>query len=351
MSVVSSVCSSTSTDSIDLRVSHRMLRSTLRFLKDNIGIVSDVVINKIDKNVDILHKETYSEHLTKKDKDILKKSEKVLQTSVSLFKDSLRQMTTALTEIQEIYDDRIVPTLEQTHEAELKVQPIKEDQGHTCANQTQLSSDNLKVQITKIKENDSNTRADGENRDQQQQQQPATNISDELVLQYNPKDFNLNPKGARFFVIKTRTDVSIHDSLRLRLWCSTEHGNKRMNAAFKERENKGPVFLFFSVTGSCQFCGMAQMMTNVDFNADIEDWKNTRYKGMFAVKWIYLKNVPSSHLRHIRLENNENMPVTCSRDTQEMSLEKGKQVLKIMHNYRHTSSILEDVTQSESKLE
>lgn len=117
MSVVSSVCSSTSTDSIDLRVSHRMLRSTLRFLKDNIGIVSDVVINKIDKNVDILHKETCSEHLTKKDKDILKKSEKVLQTSVSLFKDSLRQMRAALTEIQEIYEDRIVPTLEQTHEA------------------------------------------------------------------------------------------------------------------------------------------------------------------------------------------------------------------------------------------
>lgn len=124
-----------------------------------------------------------------------------------------------------------------------------------------------------------------------------------------------------------------------------------MEAAFKERENKGPVFMFFSVTGSSHFCGMAQMMTNVAFNTDIGDWDNTRYQGSFAVKWIYLKNVPSSHLRHIRLENNEYKPVTYSRDTQEIPLEKGKQVLKIMHNYRHTSSILEDLTQSESKLE
>lgn len=115
-----------------------------------------------------------------------------------------------------------------------------------------------------------------------------------------------------------------------------------MDAAFKERDGKGPVFLFFSVNSSSHFCGMAQMMTNVDFNTDIEDWKYTRYKGMFTVKWIYLKNLPNGHLRHIRLENNEDRPVICSSDTQEIPMEKGKQVLKIMHNYNHTSTILDD---------
>ena len=38
--------------------------------------------------------------------------------------------------------------------------------------------------------------------------------------------------------------------------------------------------------------------------------------GKFNVKWIYVKDVPNSQLRHIRLENNENKPVTNSRDTQ-----------------------------------
>jgi hypothetical protein len=36
--------------------------------------------------------------------------------------------------------------------------------------------------------------------------------------------------------------------------------------------------------------------------------------------------VPNAALRHIRLENNENKPVTNSRDTQEVPVEKGRQV-------------------------
>jgi hypothetical protein len=62
-----------------------------------------------------------------------------------------------------------------------------------------------------------------------------------------------------------------------------------------------------------------------------------KWKGQFEVKWIYVKDVPNGHLRHIRLENNENKPVTNSRDTQEVQLEKGKQVLKILHSYRHST--------------
>ena len=40
------------------------------------------------------------------------------------------------------------------------------------------------------------------------------------------------------------------------------------------------------------------------------------HSGKFQVRWIYVKDVPNSQLRHIRLENNENKPVTNSRDTQ-----------------------------------
>ncbi len=42
--------------------------------------------------------------------------------------------------------------------------------------------------------------------------------------------------------------------------------------------------------------------------------------GKFQVRWIYVKDVPNSQLRHIRLENNENKPVTNSRDTQVTNL-------------------------------
>ena len=56
------------------------------------------------------------------------------------------------------------------------------------------------------------------------------------------------------------------------------------------------------------------------------------------VRWVYVKDVPNGQLRHIRLENNENKPVTNSRDTQEVPPEKGRQVLKIIHTYKHQAS-------------
>lgn len=143
---------------------------------------------------------------------------------------------------------------------------------------------------------------------------------------YNPKDFDLSPKNARFFVIKSYSEDDIHRSIKYEIWCSTEHGNKRLDSAFREREGKGPVYLFFSVNGSGHFCGLAHMISTVDYNSSSSVWAQDKWKGQFRVKWIFVKDVPNSQLRHIRLENNENKPVTNSRDTQEVPYEKGKQV-------------------------
>uniref|UniRef100_T1JB38 YTH domain-containing protein n=1 Tax=Strigamia maritima TaxID=126957 RepID=T1JB38_STRMM len=182
---------------------------------------------------------------------------------------------------------------------------------------------------------------------------PAHPVLDQLrqVNEYNPKDFEMNPKMPRYFIIKSYSEDDIHRSIKYGIWCSTEHGNKRLDAAFREREGKGTVFLFFSVNGSGHFCGMAQMKSEVDYNATSNVWAQDKWKGEFKVKWIYVKDVPNSQLRHIRLENNENKPVTNSRDTQEVPPEKGKQVLKIIHSYRHTTSIFDDFIHYEKRQE
>lgn len=160
--------------------------------------------------------------------------------------------------------------------------------------------------------------------------------------QYNPKDFDLNPKGARFFVIKSFSEDDIHRSIKYGIWCSTEYGNKRLDAAYREREGKGPVYLYFSVNGSGHFCGVAQMTSLIDYSVSANVWAQDKWKGQFKVRWIYVKDVPNSQLRHIKLENNEGKPVTNSRDTQEVPPEKGKQVLRVIHQYRHTTSIFDD---------
>uniref|UniRef100_A0A915HWG0 YTH domain-containing protein n=1 Tax=Romanomermis culicivorax TaxID=13658 RepID=A0A915HWG0_ROMCU len=154
---------------------------------------------------------------------------------------------------------------------------------------------------------------------------------------------------ARYFVIKSYNEDDFHRSIKYGIWCSTEHGNKRLDQTFRERESKGPIYIFASVNGSGHFCGVAQMTSGVDYSKSVGVWAQDKYKGQFTVKWIYVKDVPNSQLRHIRLENNENKPVTNSRDTQEVPAEKGRQVLKIIHSYQHTTSLFDDFTHYEKR--
>lgn len=186
-------------------------------------------------------------------------------------------------------------------------------------------------------------------------QTPSHPVLDELRVKnnYNPAEFDLSAPNARFFVIKSYSEDDIHRSIKYEIWCSTEHGNKRLDMAYREREKEpnGCVYLFFSVNGSGHFCGMAQMVSPVDYNCNSSVWSQDKWKGQFRVRWIYVKDVPNVQLRHIRLENNENKPVTNSRDTQEVPHVKGQQVLRILHTYRHSTSIFDDFVHYEKRQE
>ncbi|XP_035251930.1 YTH domain-containing family protein 2 [Anguilla rostrata] len=172
-----------------------------------------------------------------------------------------------------------------------------------------------------------------------------------LVNNYNPKDFDWNPKQGRVFIIKSYSEDDIHRSIKYNVWCSTEHGNKRLDAAYRSLAAKGPLYLLFSVNGSGHFCGVAEMRSPVDYNTCAGVWSQDKWKGRFDVRWIFVKDVPNSQLRHIRLENNENKPVTNSRDTQEVPLDKARQVLKIIAAYKHTTSIFDDFSHYEKRQE
>lgn len=186
------------------------------------------------------------------------------------------------------------------------------------------------------------------------QPQPPHPVLDELRVKndYNPVEFDLSAPGARFFVIKSYSEDDIHRSIKYEIWCSTEHGNKRLDAAYREREREGgAVFLFFSVNGSGHFCGMARMTSAVDYSSSSSVWSQDKWKGQFRVRWIYVKDVPNPQLRHIQLENNENKPVTNSRDTQEVPHARGLQVLRVMHAYCHSTSIFDDFVHYEKRQE
>lgn len=72
--------------------------------------------------------------------------------------------------------------------------------------------------------------------------------------QYNLPDFPTKYDRALFFVIKSYSEDDVHKSIKYDVWASTPNGNKRLDNAFQDAQNrmeekgsKCPVFLFFSV--------------------------------------------------------------------------------------------------------
>ncbi|TVU35513.1 hypothetical protein EJB05_17427 [Eragrostis curvula] len=166
---------------------------------------------------------------------------------------------------------------------------------------------------------------------------------------YNLPDFVTKYEQALFFVIKSYSEDDIHKSIKYNVWASTPNGNKRLDNAYRhaqermaERGTKCPVFLFFSVNASGQFCGVAEMVGPVDFNKNMNFWQQDKWNGFFPVKWHIIKDVPNPQFRHIILENNENKPVTNSRDTQEIKFPQGTEMLNIFKNFSCKTSILDD---------
>lgn len=162
---------------------------------------------------------------------------------------------------------------------------------------------------------------------------------------YNRSDFVTDYESAKFFIIKSYSEDNVHKSIKYGVWASTPNGNRKLDAAYRDAKAKQetcPVFLLFSVNASAQFCGVAEMIGPVDFDKSVDYWQQDKWSGQFPVQWHIIKDVPNSLFRHIVLENNDNKPVTNSRDTQEVNLEQGMEMLNIFKSYETDVSILDD---------
>ncbi|RRT42959.1 hypothetical protein B296_00051146, partial [Ensete ventricosum] len=133
---------------------------------------------------------------------------------------------------------------------------------------------------------------------------------------YNSADFVTEYKDAKFFIIKSYSEDNVHKSIKYGVWASTSNGNKKLDSAYHEAKKKEDPC---PVNASAHFCGVAEMIGPVDFERSVDYWQQDKWSGQFPLKWHMVKDVPNNLFRHIILENNENKPVTNSRDTQEVS--------------------------------
>ncbi|KZV57761.1 hypothetical protein F511_24485 [Dorcoceras hygrometricum] len=175
--------------------------------------------------------------------------------------------------------------------------------------------------------------------------------------QYNKDSFCIDDyENAKFFVIKSYSEDDVHKSIKYNVWSSTPNGNRKLNSAYEDAQRIAagdsrscPIFLFFSVNASGQFCGVAEMTGPVDFLKDMDFWQQDKWSGSFPVKWHIIKDVPNPSFRHIILENNENKSVTNSRDTQEIGYKKGLEMLQIYKNYTLKTTLLDDFMYYENR--
>ena len=114
---------------------------------------------------------------------------------------------------------------------------------------------------------------------------------------YNPVQLSVPPPGSQFFVIKSYSEDDVFRSIKYNVWCSTDHGNRKLDAAYKAAGEaheaalaagnaeavRPAVYLFFSVNASGFFCGMAEMTSAVDYKSKIGVWAMDKWRGCFKV--------------------------------------------------------------------
>lgn len=117
------------------------------------------------------------------------------------------------------------------------------------------------------------------------EEKPKHQIIDELKMKnhYNPAEYSNPSEGSRFFVIKSYSEDDIHRSIKYEIWCSTDHGNRRLDQAFNSADKK-KIFLLYSVNGSGHFCGVAEMISPVDYSSSSSVWCQDKWKGQFGVR-------------------------------------------------------------------
>ncbi|KAK4998732.1 hypothetical protein LTR66_002099 [Elasticomyces elasticus] len=126
----------------------------------------------------------------------------------------------------------------------------------------------------------------------------------EVLSSMNPGYFQL-PFGSKVINIKTDSEANVVTSLRNGVWSCPGPVNARVVKVWENRQStKEQVLLLFSVSGSKQFCGIAEMRGPLDVDRVTDGWQNGQLKkGAIPLLWKYCKTVSFTHFHHLRQIN------------------------------------------------
>ena len=167
-----------------------------------------------------------------------------------------------------------------------------------------------------------------------------------FINKKNALIFNNLTTSDKFFVIKSFSEEDVHKSIKYGVWSSSKNGNITLNNAFLLTKNnrRGNVYLFFSCNKSKRFCGVAKMISSVDETKIFELWtQDNKWPGLFNVEWIFIKDVPLKIFNKIFIHmfDGKFLPVSYSRDTQEIPFNSAKIMMERFAKYENSNTIFE----------
>lgn len=127
------------------------------------------------------------------------------------------------------------------------------------------------------------------------------------------------------------------------IWSSSQKNNHMLQDVYhncNRRDSRKPIYLFYTVVGSDQYIGVAQMVSDVDFSKSFGYWwEKTKWSGVMNLKWIYVKDVEYSAFNNIYYMDK---PVTHHRDGTKLDFETGMKMLKIYEKADDSNSIFDE---------
>ena len=159
-------------------------------------------------------------------------------------------------------------------------------------------------------------------------------------------------KDAVFYVLRSTCDDDIHKAIKYACWTSTTKTNQQLNESFHYCQRRGiPLYLVFTVVSSKQFCGVAEMRSEVQFGKIFNYWwEEVKWSGLFRLRWLYVKDLHHEDVKELR---DGGTPVVHMKDGSRLSFEAGQRLLLAFQRSEFVSNIFEEfegMDQREEKL-
>eukprot|EP00475_Leptophrys_vorax_P033804 TRINITY_DN53749_c2_g1_i1.p1 TRINITY_DN53749_c2_g1~~TRINITY_DN53749_c2_g1_i1.p1 ORF type:complete len:405 (-),score=68.99 TRINITY_DN53749_c2_g1_i1:54-1268(-) len=198
---------------------------------------------------------------------------------------------------------------------------------------------------------------------QQQQLQQLQRQEDLQQLQRLSVEETKSNENSRFFILRCPHEDDVFLSFYFGVWAGRHLGKRILEAAFHEKMSREErtanfteaIYLLFFPDNTGHFCGMAELTGPLQEIAKLGKWRSFgKWKSAFKVRWLYLKDINKREFAHISIpiKNGESRRcVTTLRDSSEIPMEQGYQMLDIIRSFKSTTSLQTDLEWHQRRME